>query len=137
MSQRHYLRVINENNRILLDEQILGNNEFFDDTFYDNLGIVVDDESFDSVEIEFTNFLNEWYAFLNRYPEMQGIPKISKLAEEKYDKDSLEWKELLYLHYLTSISYEMQIFDVTKKISKYLNYKGQLEDDLKLILICY
>ena len=134
MSQRHYIEIY-ENDVLIFSEQILGNNDFFDEEFYNNLNIKIEDDYFDPVEIEFTNFLKEWHEYLERHPEMKGIPKISEQTKERFD--DANYKEYLYLHYLTTESYEMQVFSVVKSISKYANYRGKLDKRYTIKLSCY
>ena len=53
MSTRHYIQVYqNSPLKEMYTEQILGNNDFFDDDFYYNLGIKLDEVCyFDQVQI--------------------------------------------------------------------------------------
>lgn len=134
MSTRHYIEIY-KNDELVLSEQVLGNNDFFDKEFYDNLNIEIEDDYFNQVEIKFTDFLKEWYEYLERHPEMKGIPKIPEQVKERFD-DS-DYKEYLYIHYLTTESYEMQIFRVVASIYKYANYRGELYKGYIATLSCY
>lgn len=134
MSQRHYIKIY-KNNVLIFSEQILGNNDFFDEEFYNNLNIKIEDDYFDLVEIEFANFLKEWHEYLERHPEMKGIPKIPEQVKERFD--DAEYKEYLYIHYLTAESYEMQVFRVVAAMSEYCNYRGELDKRYVVMLGCY
>lgn len=61
MSQRHYIYVMNkESKKELYCSQILGNNDFFDETFYENMNIKVEDDGwFDLTKITYRDFLYE------------------------------------------------------------------------------
>lgn len=135
MSTRHYIEIYKNNGELVLSEQVLGNNDFFDEEFYDNLNIKIEDDYFDQVEIEFTNFLKEWYEYLERHPEMKGIPKIPEQVKERFD--DADYKEYLYIHYLTAESYEIQVFRIVTLISKYMNYRGELYKGYIATLRCY
>lgn len=134
MSTRHYVEIYKDD-VLVLSEQVLGNNDFFDKEFYDNLNIKIEDGYFDQVEIEFTDFLKEWYEYLERHPEMKGIPKIPEQVKERFD--NAEYKEYLYVHYLTAESYEMQVFRVVAAMSEYSNYRGELDKRYVAMLSCY
>ena len=41
MSERHYL-IIKKDDKVIYETQILGNNDYFDNIFYDNLNLVLD-----------------------------------------------------------------------------------------------
>lgn len=134
MSTRHYIEVY-KNDESMFSEQILGNNDFFDKEFYDSLNIEIEDDYFDQVEIEFTDFLKEWHEYLERHPEMKGIPKIPEQVKERLN--DTDYKEYLYIHYLTTESYEMQVFKIVALISKYMNYRGELYEGYIATLCCY
>ena len=51
MSTRHYIEIY-KNDELVLSEQVLGNNDFFDKEFYDSLNIEIEDDYFDQVENE-------------------------------------------------------------------------------------
>lgn len=134
MSTRHYVEIYKDD-ELVLSEQVLGNNDFFDKEFYDNLNIKIEDGYFDQVEIEFTDFLKEWHEYLERHPEMKGIPKIPEQVKERLN--DTDYKEYLYIHYLTTESYEMQVFRIVTLISKYMNYRGELYKGYTATLRCY
>lgn len=60
MSQRHYIEVVDKkDNSIALSLQILGNNDYFDDEFYDHMGIFIDEDCCFDIEIKDFAFLTK------------------------------------------------------------------------------
>lgn len=139
MSQRHYIEVLDaDDNNTVFSAQILGNNDYFDEEFYDHMGIVMDEGCCFDIEIkDFAGLLLEWHKYLERHPEMKGLPNspTSVIATLKDDTELL--KEYVYLHYVSSNSYEMQLFEVTKKLSPFLNYKGIVKAEYTLRFVEY
>lgn len=78
MSIRHYLIIKNKDlDEIVDNHQILGNNDYFDEEFYQNLNINIDEDCMvEQVKINYTDFLYEWNRWLDRNPEKRGLPKI-------------------------------------------------------------
>lgn len=115
MSNRHYLKVKNKNiDKVVAEYQILGNNDYFDDEFYKNLNINVDEDGvIEPVKINYIDFLYEWDKWLDRNPEKKGFPKISETVKNQEDIKIL--KECIFLHYQVCQTYEQQLFDITKK----------------------
>lgn len=137
MSNRHYLIVKQKNtDKILETHQILGNNDYFDEEFYQNLKIDVDEDgTIEPIKINYTDFLYEWDKWLDRNPEKKGFPKIPETV--KNQEDIKIHKECIFLHYLTCQSYEQQLFEVTKMLwSKYTDYNGNIQKEYEIILEC-
>ena len=138
MSNRHYLKVKNKNiNKIVAEYQILGNNDYFDEEFYKNLNINVDEDGvIEPAKINYLDFLYEWDKWLDRNPEKKGLPKIPESLKKQEDMKIL--KEGVFLHYLTCQTYEQQLFDITKMLySKYINWNGDLKKNYEILLECY
>ena len=119
MSMRHYLTITNKSTgEQVFSEQILGNNDYFDDKFYEALGIELDEDyAFDETEIDIVDFIYEWSNFLHRHPKMRGLPKL-RTEEEYQSRDA--FKEYLFYSYSTAESYELQIYRVSQTIANIL-----------------
>lgn len=139
MSQRHYVYVIDKtSNKKLYCSQILGNNDFFDEIFYENMNIVVEDDGwFEPVKITYRDFLYEWHNWLSRHPEKKGFHQVPSDIKERFGSDIDLLKEYLILHYATTLSYEQQLHEVTKNIMNYLDVKGKEKDSIEIYLECY
>lgn len=139
MSQRHYIYVMNNSSKKeLYCSQILGNNDFFDETFYENMNIKVEDDGwFDLTKITYRDFLYEWHNWLNRHPEKKGFNQIPEHIKERFKNNTDLLKEYLVLHYATTQSYEQQIHEITKNIMNYLDVKGKEKDSIEIYLECY
>lgn len=139
MSQRHYIEVVDKkDNSIALSLQILGNNDYFDDEFYDHMGIDMDEDCCFEVEIKDFAFLTlKWHNYLDRHPEKRGLPNINKETIDRIKNDIEQQKEFIYLHYATALSYELQIYEVAKEISQFLNYNGKVKDGYTLRFMSY
>ena len=137
MSNRHYLLIKYKNSgKILETHQILGNNDYFDKEFYQNLNINVDEDgTIEPIKINYINFLYEWNRWLDRNPEKKGLPKIPESV--KNQKDIKINKECIFLHYLTCQSYEQQLFNITKILCpKYIDWSGNIKKEYEIILEC-
>lgn len=139
MSQKHYIEVISKKeNRITLSLQILGNNDYFDEEFYDHMGIVMDEDCCFDVEFkDFAFLLLKWHNYLDRHPEKRGLPNINKETIDCIKNDIKQQKEFVYLHYATALTYELQIYEVAKEISQFLNYNGKVKDGYTLRFMSY
>lgn len=138
MSNRYYLIIKEKNsNKILKTHQILGNNDYFDEEFYQNLKIDVDEYgAIEPIKINYIDFLYEWDRWLNRNPEKKWLPKIPERLKKQEDMKII--KEGIFLHYLTCQSYEQQLFEVTKMLyPKYINWNGDLKKRYEILLECY
>lgn len=138
MSIRHYLIIKNKDlDEIVENYQILGNNDYFDEEFYQNLNINIDEDCMvEQVKINYTDFLYEWNRWLDRNPEKKGLPKIPESV--KNQEDIKTHKERICLHYLTCQSYEQQLFEVTRSLyPQYIDWSGNIRDGWELILDCF
>ena len=114
MSNRHYFRLTNKDTKEYKEWQILGNNDYFDDTFYENLSIEVDEDgAIEETAVDLTQFAVEWHNFLHRNPKMLGLPKLTTINTD------ITGEHLLYF-YGGSESYELQIFRVIREITDQL-----------------
>ncbi len=138
MSNRHYLRLENKNTKKIIREcQILGNNDYFDEEFYQNLNIIVDDDGVIApVKVDYVDFLYEWDRWLNKYPEKKGLPEIPKYVRENKNIKSL--KDNVFMHYSIRQSYEQQLYEVTRGLyPKYVDWRGNIKDGYEMVLECY
>ena len=132
MTKRHYLTVKNKSrDGMNIDYQILDNNDYFDEEFYQNLNITVDDNGdIAPVKINYVDFLYEWYRWLNRNPAKKGLPQISE--------NMIDGKESAFLYYFNVQSYEQQLFEVTRSLyPQYIDWSGNIRDGWELILECF
>lgn len=139
MSQRHYIEVINKkDNSRVLSLQILGNNDWFDEEFYENIGVIIDESSCFDIEIkDYAKFILEWHNYLEKHPEKRGLPKMSKSSIEECNHDAELWKDIVYLHYRCADSYELQMYVVTLNLAPFVKWDGTVKEDYKLILECF
>jgi hypothetical protein len=132
MTKRHYLTVKNKSrDGMNIDYQILDNNDYFDEEFYQNLNITVDDNGdIAPVKINYVDFLYEWHRWLNRNPAKKGLPQISE--------NMIDGKESAFLYYFNVQSYEQQLFEVTRSLyPQYIDWSGNIRDGWELILECF
>ena len=132
MTKRHYLTAKNKSRDGMdIDYQILDNNDYFDEEFYQNLNITVDDNGdIAPVKINYVDFLYEWHRWLNRNPVKKGLPQISETM--------IDGKESAFLYYLTCQSYEQQLFEVTRSLyPQYIDWSGNIRDGWELIFECF
>ena len=59
MATRHYF-ILKKHNKIILKEQILGNNDFFDDEFYNKINVKFEKGDVPYQEIQIEDFFVEW-----------------------------------------------------------------------------
>ena len=140
MSTRHYIQVYqNSPWKKIYTKQILGNNDFFDEDFYYNLGIKLDEDCCFEFEIKnFAEFVLEWHDYFERHPEKKGLPDLSKHTIEHFmNKNSDQWKAILYAHYSGAESYEMQIYNTARDTYNYLDFNGNALNDYTIMLTCF
>lgn len=64
MGNRHYI-VIEENGNEVYKKHFLGNNNYADQEFYDNLNLSLDEDGYlEKTEVDFRRFFVEWFRFL-------------------------------------------------------------------------
>ena len=140
MLQRHYIEIYKKSPRTkIYTVQILGNNDYFDEEFYNNLGIKLDEDYCFDFEIkDFAKFVLEWHDYFERHPEKKGLPDLSKHTIERFaDKSLDQWKAIVYAHYAGAESYEMQMYNTARDVYKYLDFDGNVLNDYSIILTCF
>lgn len=138
MSNRHYLRLEDKYTKSIIREcQILGNNDYFDEEFYKNLNINVDEDGvIEPVKINYIDFLYEWDRWLNKYPDKKGLPEMPEYVRKNENIKIL--KKNVFLHYLIRQSYEQELYEATRGLHpKYIDLKGNTKDRYEMILECY
>lgn len=110
MSTMHYF-ILKKNNRVILKEQILGNNDFFDDEFYNKINVKFEDGDVSCQEIQIEDFFVEWIRFLERNPLKNGI----SLSKDMINRDNLT----NYRALIDAKFYCIQPFSLMRKIKKY------------------
>lgn len=138
MSNRHYLMIEDKKSqRGVCRCQVLGNNDYFDEEFYQNLNITVDDNgTIVPTKVNYIDLLYEWDRWLDRHPEKRGIPQISEAIKECEDIDIV--KENIFLHYASSESYEQQLFEISRQLFPFFcNWRGDIKSRYEMTLECY
>lgn len=137
MSNRHYLMIEDKKcQRGVWRRQVLGNNDYFDEEFYQNLNITVDDNgAIAPTKVNYIDLLYEWDRWLDRHPEKRGVPQIPKHRKECEDIDIV--KENIFLHYASSESYEQQLFEISRQLFPFFcNWRGDIKSGYKMTLEC-
>lgn len=138
MSNRHYLMIEDKKSQSgVWRRQVLGNNDYFDEEFYQNLNITVDDNgAIAPTKVNYIDLLYEWDRWLDRHPEKRGVPQIPKHRKECEDIDIV--KENIFLHYASSESYEQQLFEISRQLFPFFcNWRGDIKSGYKMTLECY
>lgn len=110
MATRHYF-ILKKHNKIILKEQILGNNDFFDDEFYNKINVKFEDGDVTRQEIQIEDFFVEWIKFLERNPLKNGI----SLSKNMINRDNLaNYRALINANF-----YCIQPILLMRKLKKY------------------
>lgn len=116
MSFKHYF-IIKKDNRKVFEEQILGNDDYFDDEFYEKLNIKIDDDIIKLTEIKIEDLFVEWINWLERNPEINGVSFGYKIKElNNFEK---------YQHLLSCDYYCIQPFLLLNNIKKFLSQSNE------------
>lgn len=132
MSTRHWITV-KKGNETMKDIQIIGNNDYFDDEFYENMGLqFTEDGEIEETEIKLSDLLVEWHEWLNRHPEKKGVGRdISK---------GLYYAKQVYLEYVIGNYYQLEPYKFMDLLSRH-NYlddaKGEIKEGYKLTIEVY
>lgn len=104
MPKRHYLRVEDKAYNKIMDEfQIIEDDNYFDEEFYQNLSMELDEDGLaEPVRVNYVDFLYEWDRWLDRHPEKRGIPQISEAIKGQEDINTL--KQNIFSYYTSSLS---------------------------------
>jgi len=110
MATRHYF-ILKKNNKVIFKEQILGNNDFFDDEFYNKINVKFEDNCVPYQEIKIEDFFVEWVRFLKRNPLKNGI----SLSKNMINRDNLtNYRALIDANF-----YCIQPISLMRKLKKY------------------
>lgn len=120
MANRHYLKMINNSTKEqVLRRQILGNNDYFDEKFYNAFGIELnEDYAFDVTEVSILDLIYQWHNFLQRHLNMLGLPVPN--TKENLELYNGNFKEYLFYFYATADSYELQLYRIIGEIANIL-----------------
>lgn len=112
MSTRHWI-TLKQNDIRLKDIQILGNNDYFDEEFYNNMGLqLTEDCTIEETEIKLSKLMVEWHEWLNRHPEKKGVGR-------EISKDG-DYTQKVYLEYRTGDYYQLQPYRFMDSLTGYL-----------------
>lgn len=113
MSMRHWVTLKKDNKKVK-EFQILGNNDYFDEEFYSNMGLQLSEDcDFEETEIKLSKLLVEWYQWLNRHPEKKGVGR-EIVKDENYSKK-------IYLEYRVGDYYQLQPYRFMRLLADYLD----------------
>lgn len=116
MSFKHYF-IIKKDNKKVFEEQILGNDDYFDDEFYEKLNIKIEDDIIKLTEIQIEDLFVEWINWLERNPEINGVSFGYKIKElNNFEK---------YQHLLSCDYYCIQPFLLLHNIKKFLSQSNE------------
>lgn len=134
MSNRHYLKIINKKDgRVVYVEQILGNNDYFDDEVYERLGLALNENgcSYDT-EVDLVSLIFEWRKWLDRNERITGT-SIPKYIFERFD-DELEQKREVYFDTYLGFYFSLQPFMLLHNLRPYLENRV-CKDDVGIMMI--
>lgn len=132
MSIRHWI-TIRKGNETLKDIQILGNNDYFDEEFYENMGLqVTEDGEVKETEIKLSDLMVEWHEWLNRHPEKKGVGR--DISKGRY------YTKEVYLEYLIGNYCQLQPYRFMDLLSRH-NYlddaKGEVKERYQITIEVY
>lgn len=127
MSVKHYFSIEKEGKKVFSD-QILGNNDYFDEEFYEGIGVELDECcELEKQEINILKLMVAWYKWFERHPERLGVGL--------KDKSDITEKQIFY-DYLCGLYYQLQPYFLMRDIYVYIKpgteelkeeYKAYLE----------
>lgn len=140
MSTRHYF-ILKKDNRVIFKKQVLGNNDFFDDEFYNKINVKFEDRDVPCQEIQIEDFFVEWVRFLERNPLKNGI----SLSKNMINRDNLaNYRALIDANFyciqpiLLMRKIKKYTFDINDiKLDEYNIKYGKLKDDYKAYIEAY
>lgn len=136
MSGRHYLKIEDKAYNKIMDEfQILKDNDYFDEEFYKNLNIELDEDGLaEPVRINYVDFLYEWVRWLSKHPEKKEFPKISGNIKRQEDINTL--KQNIFSYYTSPLSYEEQkLYLVSRMLFPgFVDWRGNVKQRYKMTL---
>lgn len=133
MSIRHYV-IVKDGDKELFREQILGNNQFADDSFYKALGLEFDGECLREHEIDYSSFLSEYWKYTARTVDREKLKEeIENLLGLVDDGEMLG--ELIYVKNHMLLSYFALVNRLTRFSDRYNIEK--LDDRYKLYIEAY
>lgn len=127
MSIKHYFTIEKEGKEIF-SSQILGNNDYFDEEFYEEIGVKLDEGcALDKQEVSILKLITSWHRWFGRHPEKLGVG----LKGDKSDKQ-------IYYDYYYGQYYQLQPYFLMRDIYIYLQMGTQeLKEGCKAYLKIY
>lgn len=127
MSIRHYI-VVEKDGKEVFSEQVIGNNDFFDEKFYEDLGIDMEDfnDFLKPTPIDMQKFFVCYKEWLDRNPEKKGLGASFRKTER--------YAELIYLDYACGNYYDLEPYMLARDMQEYLNFRGETEKGYKIFL---
>lgn len=140
MSTRHYF-ILKKDNRVILKKQVLGNNDFFDDEFYNKINVKFEDRDVPCQEIQIEDFFVEWVRFLERNPLKNGI----SLSKNMINRDNLaNYRALMDANFyciqpiLLMRKIKKYTFDIDDiRLEEYATKYGKLKDGYRAYIEAY
>lgn len=129
MSTRHYFTIKKEDKEVF-SSQILGNNDYFDEEFYDSIGVEFDECcELEKQEISILKLMVAWHKWFTRHPEKLGVGL--------KDKPDLTEKQIFY-DYLCGLYYQLEPYFLMRDINIYLKMgTEELKEEYKAYLEIY
>lgn len=126
MSIKHYFSIEKEGKKIY-SNRILGNNDYFDEEFYKEIGVKLnEDYALAKQEISILKLISAWHEWLERHPERLGVGL--------KNKSDLTEKQIFY-DYLCGLYYQLQPYFLMRDIDAYLKMESaELKEEYKAYL---
>lgn len=133
MSIRHTLTIKDENENVIYEKQILGNNFYADELFYKNLRLEIEEDGLlEQTTIDFEELVYEWWFYLSRTTNRdEYFESIRKDLEQK-NKELIFLNSVLFNQTLLGDFY-ITIYEITRNYTEEFNFK-KLKKDYKLYL---
>lgn len=136
MPKRHYLRVEDKAYNKIMDEfQIIKDDNYFDEEFYKNLNIHLDENGLaEPVRVNYVDFLYEWVRWLNRHPDKKELPQISEAIKRQEDINAL--KQDIFSYYTSSLSHtEQKLYYVSRMFyPAFVDWRGNVKQRNRMTL---
>lgn len=136
MSIRHYLRVEDKAYNKIMDEfQIIKDDNYFDEEFYKNLNIHLDEDGLaEPVRVNYVDFLYEWVRWLSRHPDKKELPQISEAIKGQEDINAL--KQDIFSYYTSSLSHtEQKLYYVSRMFyPSFVDWRGNVKQRNRMTL---
>lgn len=113
MSIRHYA-IVKDRDKEVFRGQILGNNQFADDSFYKALGLKFDEERLREAEVDYKTFLKEYWKYVEKRKLREEIENLLELVD-----DDEMFGKLIYAKNHIVLSYFALVNQLTRFSDRY------------------